>query len=149
MFDYDKTFYVWLLQNILCLIITKLYFDKSLNQALCSHRTCKKLGRNGWLGISTIATESFIVLKFDWALVTRPLPPAITLLWASLLLIIAGWTLWHFYINRLLWHTEAKLASQEARREHAQHQNQQTHSSKHRSAAGAPNVRSRKRHDKL
>ena len=72
-------------------------------------RNCKKLGTQSWILLAIIFTEALVVFKFDWQTITLPLPPLITILWLSGLAGLALWTVWHFYLQRLLWHTEKKL----------------------------------------
>jgi hypothetical protein len=63
-------------------------------------------------------TEILITLKFDWELITKPLPRHIGLAWIIGLVVLLMWTLWHFYLQRLLWHTESKLQNTDGQPEH-------------------------------
>lgn len=55
-----------------------------------------------------IVTEVLITLKFDWNTFTTPLPRHVALGWIIGLLGLALWTIWHFYLQRLLTHTEQR-----------------------------------------
>ena len=67
-------------------------------------RECQKLGTSGWVSVTLMATECFIVMKFDWPLLMQPLPIHMSIFWVVFIVILVGWTIWHFYINRH-WHT--------------------------------------------
>lgn len=70
---------------------------------------CKKMGTQSCLVFAIIITEVLITLKFDWNTFTKPLPRHITLFWVVGLAGLALWTVWYFYLQRLLNHTEQKL----------------------------------------
>lgn len=70
---------------------------------------CKKFGIQVWIVGAIIVTEILITLKFDWELMTKPLPKHIVFAWSFGLILLLMWTVWHFYLQRLLWHTEIKL----------------------------------------
>lgn len=70
---------------------------------------CTKLGTQACLVIAIIVTEILISLKFDWDTFTKPLPRHVALFWIVGLAGLAIWTLWHFYLKRLIDHTEQKL----------------------------------------
>jgi len=55
-----------------------------------------------------IITEVLITLKFDWHTFTKPLPDHVTFGWSIGLAVLAIWTIWHFYLQRLLRHTEVQ-----------------------------------------
>jgi phosphatidylserine synthase 2 len=63
---------------------------------------CKKIGTQTWLVVAVIITEVLITLKFDWSTFTKPLPQHVALAWIIGLVALAVWTLWNFYIQRLL-----------------------------------------------
>jgi len=68
-------------------------------------------------------TEVLISLKFDWATFTKPLPRHIALLWLVGLGGLLLWTVWHFYLQRLLTHTEKRSNGQkEMNHEHEMNQ---------------------------
>ncbi len=73
-------------------------------------RDCKKIGPQVWLLMVLVITELLIALKFDWHTFTQPPPTSIVVLWSVALTVLGLWTLWHFYLQRLLLHTEAKLS---------------------------------------
>lgn len=56
-----------------------------------------------------MVTEILIALKFDWNTFTKPLPPHITTMLLVGAFCLTVWTLWHFYFQRLLHHTELKM----------------------------------------
>ena len=56
-----------------------------------------------------ILTEVLITVKFDWETITQPLPQHVSTMWIVGVALLIIWTVWHFYINRLFWHTEQKL----------------------------------------
>jgi multisubunit Na+/H+ antiporter MnhB subunit len=58
--------------------------------------------------VAIIVTEVLITLKFDWETFTKPLPQHIALGWVIGLVGLALWTVWHFYLQRLLTHTEQR-----------------------------------------
>lgn len=72
-------------------------------------RKCKKIGTQTCLVTAIVITEILITLKFDWNTFTKPLPRHIALFWIIGLAGLALWTIWHFYLQRLLYHTEQKL----------------------------------------
>lgn len=57
-----------------------------------------------------VITELLVALKFDWDTFTKPPPTNVFVFWCVALTILGLWTLWHFYLQRLLLHTEAKLS---------------------------------------
>ena len=59
-----------------------------------------------------IITELLICLKFDWDTFTKPPPTSVIVCWTVSLSILGLWTVWHFYLQRLFIHTEAKLNGQ-------------------------------------
>ncbi|XP_074660680.1 phosphatidylserine synthase 2-like isoform X2 [Tubulanus polymorphus] len=61
---------------------------------------CKTIGRQSWITAAIIFTELLIIVKFDWELVTRPLPQHITIFWCVGLAVLFAWTIWKFYIKR-------------------------------------------------
>jgi len=73
---------------------------------LCRH--CKKIGAQTLLLVAIIVTEVLITLKFDWHTFTKPLPGYVVVGWAIGLAVLAIWTIWHFYLQRLLRHTEVR-----------------------------------------
>lgn len=75
--------------------------------------TCHKFGNQSILVLAVMVTEMLIAYKFDWETFTRPIPSRV-----STMLMMGGlgltlWTLWHFYLNRLILHTEQKMKIQE------------------------------------
>jgi len=58
--------------------------------------------------VAIIVTEVLITLKFDWHTFTKPLPGYVIVGWAIGLAVLAIWTVWHFYLQRLLHHTEVR-----------------------------------------
>ena len=75
---------------------------------LC-RRNCKTFGAQSWISSALIITEALVSLKFDWDTLTRPLPRPVAIVWMVGLSALALWTLWHFYLQRLLFYTEYKL----------------------------------------
>ena len=73
---------------------------------LCSK--CKKIGTQTLLLMAIIVTEVLITLKFDWHTFTKPLPSHVVVGWIIGLAVLALWTIWHFYLQRLLQHTEVQ-----------------------------------------
>jgi len=61
--------------------------------------------------IAIIVTEVLITLKFDWHTFTKPLPGYVVVGWVIGLAVLALWTIWHFYLQRLLTHTEQVRSS--------------------------------------
>ena len=86
-----------------------IYIKQLLINIIIISRHCKKFGTQAWIVIGIIATELCIILKFDWNLVTTPVPRYIAYIWIAGLAILILWTIWHFYLQRLLWHTEKKI----------------------------------------
>jgi multisubunit Na+/H+ antiporter MnhB subunit len=60
------------------------------------------------MSVAIIVTEVLITLKFDWETFTKPLPRHIVFGWVIGLVGLALWTVWHFYLQRLLTHTEQR-----------------------------------------
>jgi hypothetical protein len=73
------------------------------------------MGTQTWLCIAIITTEVLIVLKFDWATVTKPFPPDIALYWIIFLSALFAWTLFQFFL-RPLYHS--MRYSEEAKKSH-------------------------------
>ena len=96
-----------------------LYFYQIFS--LC--RVCKKFGTQSWVVAAIIVTELLISCKFEWAIVTKPLPRHITFLWLAILGSLLLWTVWHFYLQRLLWHTEKKLKRSKKQQQQQEEQN--------------------------
>jgi len=72
------------------------------------------------LMMSIIITEVLITLKFDWHTFTKPLPRHVVVGWTIGLAVLAIWTIWHFYLQRLLRHTEVRsLANDTAAAAHS------------------------------
>jgi len=69
---------------------------------------CKKIGAQTMLLVAIIVTEVLITLKFDWHTFTKPLPSHVVVGWTIGLAVLAIWTIWHFYLQRLLRHTEVR-----------------------------------------
>jgi len=63
------------------------------------------------LSMSIIVTEVLITLKFDWHTFTKPLPGYVIVGWVIGLALLALWTVWHFYLQRLLTHTEVRSSA--------------------------------------
>jgi len=76
---------------------------------LCSH--CKKIGAQTLLIGAIIVTEVLITFKFDWHTFTKPLPGYVVVGWVIGLVSLAIWTIWHFYLQRLLQHTEVRSSA--------------------------------------
>jgi hypothetical protein len=77
---------------------------------VCECRSCKKIGPQVWLIMTIVITELLIALKFDWHTFTLPPPTNVVVFWSVLIAVLSLWTLWHFYLQRLLHHTEVKLS---------------------------------------
>ena len=77
----------------------------------CSN--CKKIGAQTLLIVAIIVTEVLITLKFDWQTFTKPLPRHVVVGWIIGLAALAIWTIWHFYLQRLLTHTEVRSSATE------------------------------------
>ena len=73
---------------------------------LYSH--CKKIGAQTLVLVAIIVTEVLITFKFDWQTFTKPLPGYVVVGWVIGLAALAIWTIWHFYLQRLLTHTEVR-----------------------------------------
>ncbi|ELU10107.1 hypothetical protein CAPTEDRAFT_93305 [Capitella teleta] len=73
--------------------------------------SCGKIGPQSWLIAAIIVTELLVELKFDWDTMTQPLPQHMAVLWVAGLVLLLLWTVWHFYLQRLLWHADQKLES--------------------------------------
>jgi len=58
-----------------------------------------------------IVTEVLITFKFDWHTFTKPLPGYVVVGWVIGLAVLAIWTIWHFYLQRLLTHTEVRSSA--------------------------------------
>lgn len=52
--------------------------------------------------ISIIITELLIILKFDFAVVTKPLPKHIFLFWVGAIILLVLWTLWRFVLRNFI-----------------------------------------------
>jgi len=76
---------------------------------LCSN--CKKIGAQTMLIAAIVVTEVLITFKFDWQTFTKPLPRHVVVGWMIGLAVLAIWTIWHFYLQRLLTHTEVRSAA--------------------------------------
>ncbi len=72
-------------------------------------RECKKFGTTAWMVCIIIFTEILIIFKFGWETVMLPFPFHVRAGWVGGFTILLLWTIWHFYLQRLLWHTEGKL----------------------------------------
>ncbi|KAK2177964.1 hypothetical protein NP493_570g03007 [Ridgeia piscesae] len=70
---------------------------------------CKTFGTQSWMASALIITELLVALKFDWETFTKPLPRHVAIVWLVGLASLALWTVWHFYLQRLLFYTEYKL----------------------------------------
>jgi len=79
---------------------------------LCSH--CKKIGAQTLVLVAIIVTEVLITFKFDWQTFTKPLPGYVVVGWIIGLAALAIWTIWHFYLQRLLTHTEVRSLAENA-----------------------------------
>lgn len=73
--------------------------------------------------MAIIITELLITVKFDWELITKPLPPTITVCWIIGFGVLVAWTVWHFYLQRLLWHTEQVSRSASPVKHHLENNN--------------------------
>ncbi len=65
-----------------------------------------------------IVTEMLISLKFDWPTLSRPIPKHMAIFWTAGIIILVLGTVWHFYLKRLLWHTELKLKEDDTTVQH-------------------------------
>jgi len=83
----------------------------SMSVALLVCSYCKKIGAQTMMLISIIVTEVLITFKFDWHTFTKPLPSYVVVGWAIGLAALAVWTMWHFYLQRLLSHTEVRSSA--------------------------------------
>ncbi|XP_055335120.1 phosphatidylserine synthase 2-like [Paramacrobiotus metropolitanus] len=63
---------------------------------------CKKFGKQAWLVLAVIITELLIVLRFDWDLVTKPLPSRIAACWLLFFACVIIWTWWKFFYRNTL-----------------------------------------------
>ena len=97
--------------------IWKLLLSNNKIYVLFGFRNCKTLGTQAWVILSIIITELLITLKFDWETITTPLPRHIQFVWILLTVCIIIWTTWHFYLQRLLRHTEKKIENGESPRD--------------------------------
>ena len=58
--------------------------------------------------LAIIVTEVLITLKFDWETFTKPLPRHVIIGWSIGLVGLVSWTVWHFYLQRLLGYSEQR-----------------------------------------
>jgi len=61
--------------------------------------------------VAIIITEVLITFRFDWQTFTKPLPGYVVIGWMIGLAVLAIWTIWHFYLQRLLTHTEVRSSA--------------------------------------
>ena len=73
---------------------------------------CTKLGHQSFMIVTVIITELLITLKFDWDTITKPLPPHVFMFWIVAASGLVLWTVWHFYLQHLLWHTEQNITKE-------------------------------------
>jgi len=92
------------LYYLICLILSA-----SAALLLCSN--CKKIGAQSMLLVAIIITEVLITFRFDWQTFTKPLPGYVVIGWMIGLAVLAIWTIWHFYLQRLLTHTEVRSSA--------------------------------------
>ncbi len=92
--------------NIFCYPVCKLNYY-AIN--LLFYRNCKQFGTQSWVLIAIIMLEFVIVCKFDWKTVTMAMPRHMAIFWILFITAIMSWTIWHFYLKRLLWHTECRI----------------------------------------
>lgn len=87
---------------------------------LVDTRETKRFGRQAWLIVLIIITEILIVLKFDWELVTKPMPSGVQNFLIATVVVWFLWTLHYFYFRRFRnWSNyRAKLARLRARLTH-------------------------------
>lgn len=52
--------------------------------------------------ISIIITELLIILKFDFEVVTKPLPSHICYFWLGAIAILLAWTVWRFFLKNTI-----------------------------------------------
>uniref|UniRef100_A0A834RB05 Phosphatidylserine synthase n=1 Tax=Sarcoptes scabiei TaxID=52283 RepID=A0A834RB05_SARSC len=64
--------------------------------------TCTKFGRQSWVLIAVIITELLIILKFDYNVITKPLPQHIFYLWIGAFMILVAWTIWRFLLKNTI-----------------------------------------------
>ncbi|XP_054164908.1 phosphatidylserine synthase 2-like [Oppia nitens] len=62
---------------------------------------CKKFGRQSWVILSIITTEFLIIAKFDWNVITKPLPKHVFWFWVGGALLLLLWTIWNFFLRRV------------------------------------------------
>ncbi|XP_064600429.1 phosphatidylserine synthase 2-like [Liolophura sinensis] len=60
----------------------------------------KLFGRQSWMIAGIIVTEFLITLKFDWELISLPLPRHVVIFWSVGLISLFLYTFWKFYIKR-------------------------------------------------
>ena len=94
----------------------QMYFELRVCLSCCHCRNCKTFGAQSWIASALIITEMLVALKFDWDTITKPLPRPVAIVWIVGLTGLALWTLWHFYLQRLLFYTEYKLTVKEVNR---------------------------------
>ena len=58
-------------------------------------------------------TETLIILKFDWDLVTRPLPHHIATMWAVIGAGLVIWTIWYFLVKPKLFPSDQARQSED------------------------------------
>lgn len=63
-------------------------------------RNIKLFGRQSWMIAGIIVTEFLITLKFDWELISMPLPRHVVIFWSVGLVSLFLYTIWKFYIKR-------------------------------------------------
>nr|XP_027199856.1 phosphatidylserine synthase 2-like [Dermatophagoides pteronyssinus] len=63
---------------------------------------CTKFGRQSWVLIAIIITELLIILKFDFEVITKPLPKHIRYSWIGAIIILAVWTIWRFLLKNTI-----------------------------------------------
>jgi len=85
--------------------------QSKLSAALLFCSNCKKIGTQVLILSAIVVTEVLITFKFDWETFTKPLPRHVVVGWTIGLAVLALWTIWHFYLQRLLTHTENRSSA--------------------------------------
>ena len=81
-----------------CVLMRVMGASESL--LLVYFRNVKRFGQQAWVCSTIIVTEVLICLKFDWELITRPLPTHIAWCWGAIVAVWLAWTAWHFFPRR-------------------------------------------------
>lgn len=72
---------------------------------------CKKFGQQSWVLVAITISETLISVKFQFEVITKPLPRPIATAWLIFFLVLVLWTIWRFCIwSPTRWHSSSHPA---------------------------------------